>query len=184
MDYKKAYKKALNRAKKLLTKETVNRVFVEEITDEEIREGIMNFVRDPEIAQVLDDGVQDVWLRWLEKQTPANEMQTKCKQNANDLQTEWSEEDEEMLDKFLYEIDDMLENLPDDYENMDSDDQDRYNELNNMSVWLSNLSPKSHWKPSEEQMEMLKDAIAYYGDSWLSRKQKILESLYEDLKKL
>lgn len=170
MDYKKAYKKALNRAKKLLTKETVNRVFVEETTDEEIREGIMNFVRDPEIAQVLDDGVQEVWLRWLEKQTTANEMQTKCKQNANDLQTELGEEDEKIKNVSIAFLEEFKEKG---YENA------------MMCIdWLKSLRPQPHWKPSEEQMEMLEDAIAYYGDSWLSRKQKILESLYEDLKKL
>lgn len=40
------------------------------------------------------------------------------------------------------------------------------------------------WKPSEEQMEVLKEAVAYFGDSLISQKQKILESLYNDLLKL
>ena len=49
--------------------------------------------------------------------------------------------------------------------------------------WLKSLRPQSHWKPSEEQMNALKEASA----SWMNEKMgnaKILESLYDDLKKL
>lgn len=47
-----------------------------------------------------------------------------------------------MREKLFGEIEDMIEALPDDYEEMDSDDQDRYDELNNMSAWLSDLHKK------------------------------------------
>ena len=47
-----------------------------------------------------------------------------------------------MREKIVGEIEDMLEGMSDDYEDMDSDDQDRYDELNNMSVWLSDLHKK------------------------------------------
>ena len=43
---------------------------------------------------------------------------------------------------------------------------------------------RPHWKPSEEQMNVLKEAICYFGNSWVSHKQEVLESIYNDLKKL
>lgn len=52
--------------------------------------------------------------------------------------------------------------------------------------FLDRCNPVSqpHWKPSEEQMKIFQEAVVYFGTSWISRKQKILESLYEDLKRL
>lgn len=39
-----------------------------------------------------------------------------------------------------------------------------------------------NWKPTDEQLEVLKEAVAYFEDSWVSRRQQTLESLYSDLK--
>lgn len=41
----------------------------------------------------------------------------------------------------------------------------------------------NHWKPSEEQMKALKQVV-FYGDSWVSKIQQVLGTLYEQLKEL
>jgi hypothetical protein len=98
---------------------------------------------------------------------------------------EWSEEDERMRKAVIDEIEHQIEIMPD-ADDMDSDDQDRYNELISMSVWMEDLPKciKPRWKPSEEQMEALKEAAKHFGgcdpDDW----EPILKSLYNDLQKL
>ena len=47
---------------------------------------------------------------------------------------------------------------------------------------LKSTRPQPHWKPSEEQMEWLKDVIETVPMT--CRQQVPLESLYNDLKKL
>lgn len=51
---------------------------------------------------------------------------------------------------------------------------------------IANSIPKRDvgWKPSVEQLQVMKEAIAYFGDSWVSRKHQVLQSLYEDLMKV
>ena len=46
--------------------------------------------------------------------------------------------------------------------------------------WLKSLNPQNHWKPTDEQMEALNDAINCYCGNYCVT----LESLYEQLKKL
>lgn len=90
------------------------------------------------------------------------------KYNPNHISAEWSEEDEEMLDAMV----DMVSNS-------------LYEPLcprNKMLTWLKSLSPQSHWKPSQVQME----ALAWYsGNSGVPPTgDKAIKSLYNDLKKL
>lgn len=80
---------------------------------------------------------------------------------------EWSAEDEEILDAMI----DMVSNSL--YEPLCPRE--------GMLAWLKSLRPHPHWKPSEEQMEALSDA---YVEASTFKKGNILESLYEDLKKL
>ena len=54
--------------------------------------------------------------------------------------------------------------------------------INDDENWLKSLKDKYTWKPSEEQMECLKEAIAFLGCTKTRREQ--LQSLYEQLKKL
>jgi len=78
---------------------------------------------------------------------------------------EWSEEDETMLKTII------------------SDFSRGCGSSIGQEQWLKSLSPQSHWKPSEEQMNALSTAKNSHFD--LSYKTKdILESLYNDLKKL
>lgn len=80
-------------------------------------------------------------------------------------QKSWSEEDEKMLNSFLHKVE--VCNLL----------------SNNEYAWIINklksLKPQPHWKPSEEQMDALNSA------RWnVPFKIEILDSLYNDLKKL
>lgn len=51
---------------------------------------------------------------------------------------------------------------------------------------IANSIPKRDvgWKPSVEQLQVMQEAVAYFGDSWVSNKHKVLESLYKDLMKV
>lgn len=97
---------------------------------------------------------------------------------------EWNEGDEKVRKAVLDEIEHQIEIMPD-ADDMDSDDQDRYNELISMSVWMQDLPKcmKPHWKPSEEQMKHLERCFSHGHTSQLPN-QHVLESLYNDLKKL
>ncbi len=114
-------------------------------------------------------------MNWLEKRLKSLRPQPKA---------EWNEEDERMRKAVLDEIEHQIEIMPD-ADDMDSDDQDRYNELISMSVWMQDLPKcmKPHWKPSEEQMKILQ----YVCEESSHPNQDViptLQSLYEQLKKL
>ena len=78
----------------------------------------------------------------------------------------WSEEDEKMFNTAL----DMIE-----WYSGKNESKSRA-----VSDWLKSLRPQSHWKPSEEQMEALKDAT----DKQWDIDGDALWHLYQDLKKL
>lgn len=48
--------------------------------------------------------------------------------------------------------------------------------------WFKSIEPKSHWKPSKEQMDELKDVIDFLKSNNILEKE--METLYNDLKKL
>lgn len=85
----------------------------------------------------------------------------------------WSEEDEEMLNYIICDIESLKEQV---YCKTLCDEE---------IDWLKNLKdrlqPQSTWKPSDEQMRELKNV---FDCSTLSWDEDILESLYNDLKKL
>ena len=92
-----------------------------------------------------------------------------CNQQHAQLEAEqkpdWSEEDEDILNT-------IINHFKVDIECTDEDDIVR---------WLKSLKPQNRWKPSEEQIDALEDAIA---DAVSSIQKNILNSLYSDLKKL
>ena len=79
---------------------------------------------------------------------------------------EWSEEDEKMLDRIITTL-----SLPPVYDNKACE---------KMVGWLKSLRPQPHWKPSEEQMEIL----SYVMESRDDHCGDVLCSLYNALKKL
>jgi hypothetical protein len=79
---------------------------------------------------------------------------------------EWSEEDETVLNNLIYALaNDRIGNNRDEYVD-----------------WLKSLRPQKHWKPSDEQMDMLAKMCSTlhltYGEN------EIMESIYDALKKL
>ena len=89
---------------------------------------------------------------------------------------EWSEEDEKILNEIIETIEatrvEASRNLPNCSVLLES--------YWTMLHWLKSIRPQSHWKPSKEQMEAL------YNVEFKEFKKfgPILESLYNDLKKL
>lgn len=80
---------------------------------------------------------------------------------------EWSEEDEHRIKDTIY----FLETAKKHYASTI--------ELDACIDWLKSLRPQSQWKPTEEQMDELK--YAYIHKPYSS---EVLETLYDDLKKL
>ena len=118
------------------------------------------------------------WIAWLEKQKE----QKPWKVGANAYFTpeqkpaEWSEEDEDMLNSCISSIEEAKENR---YAYKETDGDTSYDhEID----WLKSLRPS--WKPSEEQMKALKDAVKLYKDTHFERFHTRIESLYEQLKAL
>ena len=95
---------------------------------------------------------------------------------------EWSEEDEEMLNSCISSIEEAKENR---YAYKETDGDTSYD---HEIAWLKSLRNRvgkeflqPHWKPSEEQMEALKDAFSKDG---CNEYRKVINSLYCDLQKL
>ncbi len=151
------------------TKEDAERYFSElrESEDERIRRTLVEYF-GPEVQLDFIRGVPIQKIRdWLEKQ---------------EQKPAWSKEDEKMR----YFVTEAVLTRYSDRELAKFLDPKIINEKKQLKQklfdWLRDLRPS--WKPSEEQMEVLKEAVAYFGDSWISQKQKISESLYNDLLKL
>lgn len=90
---------------------------------------------------------------------------------------EWSEEDEEMLSLIFTCIGDYYGR------GLITKKQETA-----IKDWLKSLRPQNHWKPSDEQMKALKEAIDYsaaHGSPhWNDFIFNVLRTLYNDLKKL
>ena len=95
-----------------------------------------------------------------------------------------SEEDEDMLNSCISSIEEAKENR---YAYKETDGDTSYD---HEIAWLKSLRPVSkeslqpHWKPSEEQMEALKDAVKLYKETHFERFHDRIVSLYEQLTKL
>ena len=95
------------------------------------------------------------------------------------LKQEWSEEDNEKVERLRSIVNDCA--FRNDALDVNGDYcEGDYEELDD---WLKSLRPQPHWKPSEEKMVALDAAISYLEESD-NEDYEILNSLYEDLKKL
>ena len=104
---------------------------------------------------------------------------------------EWSEEDGRIIDTIVSVLGQYI-----DYKTVSGTGSGYATPRYNKEIdWLKSLRPQSHWKPSEEQMKALysalNDAISLYSNEVsppyeeISRMHfDVLESLYNDLKKL
>lgn len=87
-----------------------------------------------------------------------------CHLKPKQKQTEWSENDKAFLDDILCKLEhDLI---------LNKDEKD----------WLKSLRPQNHWKPTDEQMWCLSDAIEHYNS--LGYPAHKLKELLDDLKKL
>lgn len=187
MDYEKAYKEALERARNLQHDNCwVTSIFPElqESRHERIRKELMSMVLTNLLpGQILvrgGDYNREDAIDWLKKQTTANEMQTKCKQNANDLQTEWGEEDEKMINRLRAAVREYA--FQNDGLDVNGDFcEAEYAEMDN---WLSSLHYQPHWKPTEEQMETVHTLAIKNQKQGFIAVSDALFSLYHSLKKL
>ena len=83
----------------------------------------------------------------------------------------WSEEDETTINNLVWAI---------------SNDCIRPQDREDYCDWLKFLRPQNHWKPSDEQINTLRDAIVYVEgcNSNFKGSGSVLGKLYNDLKKL
>jgi len=114
---------------------------------------------------------------WIEETATWDDVQKACKLGAewkekhcNNSSTAWSEEDEKMLNQIIK-----------DYERGNESWLKGQGSLpfGNRITWLKSLRPQNTWKPSDEQLNNLKQAINAFP-----YETDYLELLYDDLKKL
>jgi len=128
--------------------------------DEKIRKHIVTFIME---AEKMGDAPEECakWLAWLEKQ-------------GEKKPAKWSERDERAIHcleytvKHFYEGEDTFKWWCDWFKSL----KDRVQQ-----------QPKQVWKPSEEQMDALERCVEYLDESD-NEDYVIMESLYQDLKKL
>ncbi len=96
---------------------------------------------------------------------------------------EWSAEDERLRISCIKHIEDELEEVRNDKYGHSEIISDLKESCRERIKWLESLRPQSHWRPSEEQMVALWNSIPY-NVLECSEREKLLDSLYQDLKKL
>lgn len=174
MNYEKAYKAALKKATQWLEDGCTDEewtclecVFPElrESEDERIRKAIIHYILY-ETKGTVSEATEHTWVKWLEKQ--------------KEPMPAWSEEDENAL-KYLHEL------ISFGFTEKFFDAQTAADMREWLNTRLKSLRPVSkdslqtHWKPSEEQMDSLRDTIVQTkGYSY----SMYLPELYEQLKKL
>lgn len=104
----------------------------------------------------------DMYVHWLKSLPERFVLQPK---------QEWSEEDKKMLARIIERGQSQIQMF-------------ETGLLPEQIDWLKSLRPKSHWKPSEEQMAMLLAVINEPNNAMAESCRLALKSLYEHLKKL
>ena len=173
MDYKKAYKEAIESIKRIhsqadsYSKELMEKEFpkLHELSETEIIENLYRLLcAEVSIGTFEKYGLtDDAVFSWLKK---LGELKS----------AEWSEEDERILARLIYVFNS--------YKNSDyriNIDKWEGLEINSILYFLKCIKSK-HWKPSEEQMGALKKRT--HGLHTSSETRKVLESLIDDLEKL
>ena len=160
----KAYDEALEKAKELMAKGydvLMPELFPElkESEDEcveKIRKDIISYLNNRQIISISESGATEKWIAWLEKQ--------------GEQKLDWSEEDENNINS-------IVSRLEVDISYWESRSKTRTNEDKKLIGWLKSLRPQNRWKPSDEQLNTLKQAINAFP-----YETDYLELLYDDLK--
>ena len=164
-DYeKKELKKIINKKqiKKNLQDNSFRRIFEQNSArsgeDESIKKELISYLAKKKSRET--DGYA-IWLKSLK-----DRVQPQPKQ-------EWSEEDEKMLNQIIK-----------DYERGNESWLKGQGSLpfGNRITWLKSLKPQNRWKPSDEQMIALQEAMNIVGILTITGSK--INSLYQDLKKL
>ena len=201
MDYEKAYKEALRKAKETLEKspaKDVARTVIEhffpelrESEDERTRKEILKALRGIstglQYAIFLTEGKKQRWIAWLEKQKDKMtteeyeqsdlfklKLRTKYCNGYQDGIAQKEQKPAEWSEEDEMYLSQAIETL----------EHENYSILADKLKSLRNR-PKSpdNWKPSEEQMKAL-NAISCHGELTYTNQGQILIDLYNDLKKL
>jgi hypothetical protein len=100
--------------------------------------------------------------------------------------TEWSEEDEEISKRIISDLRWGRRNSVSDKDIRQYDEEINWmeNKLKSLLLQGSKDSLQTHWKPSEEQMEVLLSTQDMVRSSGYRQNAKVLASIYEQLKKL
>lgn len=166
MDWEKKYKDAetemrlfvLPTMKEGIAKQAVERAFpnLAESEDERISKWLINVIEE---VKTDDDWCADLnkcneAISWIEKQ-------------KEQKPAEWSEEDKEMKLKILKYLSTRCSVI----------------EFEEVENWLNNLRIRPHWKPSEEQLDALREYI-YAKQPNTDKYGKPVVSLLSDLKQL
>ena len=89
--------------------------------------------------------------------------------NGEKVTPAWSEKDEDYINDLIkyFSQSERLKNTKED-----------------IVIWLKSLTPQNRWKPSDEQLNALHDAVVYVDKSMFPYPKGILMKLYKQLKKL
>ena len=99
------------------------------------------------------------------------------RQSEDQKSAEWNEEDEIHRDFILELLEDQIR-----FCKKDTKGAHYAKQIRTAQNWLKALKP--HWKPSDEQMEALKDAVRLFKENHFEKFHYKIESLYEQLLKL
>ena len=179
MDYEKKYKEAQGWIEKIYPtlqheQQMEAEAFFPELAeseDERIRKAIhiyLDWLDGRKDYQPKGDYTIKDMIAWLEKQ--------------GEQKPAWSEEDERICQCLIEDQENALDEVRNDkygHSEIISDLKEMYRERID---WLKSLKPQNRWKPSDKQIEALLSEV----EAWTKGcpKQVILESLYNDLKKL
>ena len=169
-DYRKLYEDALERARKAYNhsieegwncdKGIYEAIFpqLKESEDERIRKELIKFFSEISVCESEFNKWSNCdvkkWIAWLEKQG----------------ERKWSDKDEEMLKEIISVL--------------EGNNVHTTKMLYEYANWLKSIKPQNHWKPTKEQLEEMSYAI-YRADCYGSEENvNILQSLYDQLKKL
>lgn len=128
-------------------------------------------LKDWNLFRIPEKEVADKWDGHTPQEAADRLYKYLLEKQAEQKPSEWSEEDEDLL---KWSINNLTE-LKDRY-------GEGYGKVGKCIDWLKSLRPQNHWKPTDEQMGCLSDAIEHYNS--LGYPAPKLKELYEQLKKL
>lgn len=162
MDYEKEYKKLKADIKKAYlfaqtdsTKAVLEHILPElrESEDEKRRKIITLCLEECVHSDIIRDYEKDDAIAWLEKQGQ---------------KPTWSEEDECMLNNVINVLEPLSQTTHSDYA------------IKSMITWLKSIKPQNRWKPTDEQMEALANALSLAKNCG-DESSFDLRTLYDDL---